>query len=539
MSDEGRIPSGTGAAIKISASLGIVAAMVLAVLVNILVARHYRRWDWTQGGLFTLSDATLQTLHGLEEPIHVYVLLSASDPLTISVEQLLASYRGETSRLVVESTDPDRRPADFLAVQQRFGIVAGRTEDGKIVTDAAIVVARGDVPHFITLRDLVATDEEDELRRRPRLEQALTSAIRSVLSKERPRICFSTGHGEGAIEPGAGPGGGGLGPFRESLVKNNFEVQNVDPASAEDPKLLGTCQVLIIAGPTEKVPAEDVIRFKAYAEKGGSVFVALGPVFDNARSRMVRRGLDDLLALFGLQEREDFIFELDPTRRLPQGYGEAFTPSLRPHAITEGLLKAEGRGLAVVLTVASSLAPTGAGAAAPAPLLVTGDPAFGMVDFFAWSKDRPPPVPGPADHPGPLTVAFASELPRRDGSAPHGPRMVAVGSASVLYGANWQAEELRGSAVFVESAIAWLAARPVLLDIPSKPAFTAGLRVSDAWLASTFRYVVLYIPLASVLLGAAVYLRRRSTERRTEAPREPPAPKEKPRAKGRPRKSRR
>src|SRR6185436_1645378 len=148
-------------------------------------------------------------------------------------------------------------------------------------------------------------------------------------------------------------------------------------------------------------------------------------------------------------------------------------------------------------------------------------------------------VPGPADHPGPLTVAFASELPRRDASAPHGPRMVAVGSASVLYGANWQAEELRGSAVFVESAIAWLAARPVLLDIPSKPAFTAGLRVSDAWLASTFRYVVLYIPLASVLLGAAVYLRRRSTERRTEAPREPPSPREKPRAKGRPRKSRR
>lgn len=539
MSDEGRIPSGTGAAVKISASLGIVAAMVLAVLVNILVARHYRRWDWTQGGLFTLSDATLQTLHGLEEPIHVYVLLSANDPLTISVEQLLTSYRGETSRLVVESTDPDRRPADFLAVQQRFGIVAGRTEDGKIVTDAAIVVARGDVPHFITLRDLVATDEEDELRRRPRLEQALTSALRSVLSKERPRICFSTGHGEGAIEPGAGQGGGGLGPFRESLVKNNFEVQNVGPASAEDPKLLDTCQVLIIAGPTERVPAEDVTRFKAYAEKGGSVLVALGPVFDNARSRMVRRGLDDLLALFGLQEREDFIFELDPKRRLPQGYGEAFTPSLRPHAITEGLLKATDRGLAVVLTVASSLAPTGAGAAAPAPLLVTGDSAFGMVDFFAWSKDRPPPVPGPADHPGPLTVAFASELPKRGDSAPHGPRMVAVGSASVLYGANWQAEELRGGAVFVESAIAWLAARPVLLDIPSKPAFTAGLRVSDGWLASTFRYVVLYIPLASVLLGAAVYLRRRSTERRTEAPREPPSPKEKPKAKVRARKSRR
>ena len=549
MSAEGPIPQGTGAAVKISTSLGIVAAMALAVLVNILVARHYRRWDLTQGGLYTLSDSTLQTLHRLEEPIHIHVLLSANDPLTIAVEHLLESYRGETSRLVVEFADPDRRPADFLAVQQRFGIVAGRTEDGKIVTDAAIVVARGDVPHFITLRDLVATDEEDDMKRRPRLEQALTVGIRSVLSKERPKMCFSTGHGEGAIEQGAGPNAGGLGPFRESLTKNNFEVQNIGPASMEDPKALDTCQVLIIAGPTEKIPAEDVTRWKAYAEKGGSILLAAGPVLDNARGRMVRRGLDDLLALFGLAERDDFVFELDPKLRLPQGYGEAFTPAPRPHAITEGLIKSADRGLAVVLTVTSSLVPTGAGAAATAPLLVTSDAAFGMNDFFTWSKDRTPPVAGPSDNRGPLTVAFASELPKREGSAPHGPRMVAVGSASVLYGANWQAEELRGGAVFVESAIAWLAARPVLVDIPSKPAFSAGLRVSVAWLASTFRYVVLYIPLASVLLGVAVYLRRRSTERPTEAKAPPaapaapaapePPPADKPRGKGRGKKSQR
>jgi hypothetical protein len=144
-----------------------------------------------------------------------------------------------------------------------------------------------------------------------------------------------------------------------------------------------------------------------------------------------------------------------------------------------------------------------------------------MVDFFAWSKSRTPPVPGAADRKGPLTMAFASELPKPPGSSPspspslaHGGRLVVVGSASVLWGANWQAEELRGGSLFVGSAIAWLTARPQLLDIPEKPTFTAGLHVSDAWLASTFRYVVIYIPLASVLLGLAVYLRRRGTERR-------------------------
>jgi len=153
-----------------------------------------------------------------------------------------------------------------------------------------------------------------------------------------------------------------------------------------------------------------------------------------------------------------------------------------------------------------------------------------MVDFAAWSRDRDPPVPGSLDHKGPLTVAFASELPKRPGdTSPHGPRLVVLGSASALYGANWQADELRAGAVFVESAIAWLAARPALLDIPNKPTFTAGLKVSEAWLASTFRYVVIYMPLACVLLGAAVYLRRRSTERHAEAT-APKAPDEPPKA---------
>lgn len=512
MSDarEDRVPTGTTAATKLSASLGVIAAMVLALLVNILVSRHYRRWDWTRGGLYTLSPATTETLRGLEEPIHVYVLLSEGDPLALAVRHLLLAYRGETTRLDVEIVDPDRRAAEFIAVQQRFGIVAGKSEDGKIVTDAAIVVARGDVPHFITLRDLVQQDDEDERRRRPRIEQALTSAIRAVLNKERPRACFAAGHGEGSVAPGAGAIAGGLGPFRESLIKNNFEV--VD--ASEDTELR-SCRVLVIAGPTEKVPADEGKRYLDYADQGGSLLIALGPELDAERERAKNRGLGELLARFGIASSDDFVFELDPRLRMAQGYGESFIAQAKMHPVTEGLLKVADRGVAVVVTLGSSLTATGAGAAAPVPLLVTSDQAFGMVDFFTWSKSRTPPVPGAHDHQGPLTMAFASELPKPAGSSlPHGGRLVAVGSASALFGANWQAEELRGGSLFVGSAIAWLTARPQLLDIPEKPTFTAGLHVSDAWLASTFRYVVLYIPLASVLIGMAVYLRRRGTERR-------------------------
>jgi hypothetical protein len=506
--------------------------MVLAVLVNVLVARHYRRWDWTRGGLYTLSDATAQTLRGLEEPIRIYVLLSSDDPLRLSVRHLLEAYRGETTRLEVDYTDPDQHPAEFLAVQQRYGIVAGKTDDGRIVTDASIIVARGDRPFFLTSRDLVEVEDEEDMRARPRLEQALTGAIRSVLSTERPRACFTTGHGEKSIDVG---GGAGLAAFKDRLIKNNYEVVEVGegageheegasaprpPGQAAGGELAG-CRVLVLAGPSEPVPAADVARYRAFIEGGGSALIAVGPVPDTDDQRYLHLGLGDLLAVAGVKLEEDFVFELDPKRRSTQGFGETILPEVKPHPITEGLVAAADEGLGPVLTVASSLRPTGTGAAAPAPLLVTSEQAFGMVDFFAWAKQPSQPSATEADHKGPLVVAYAAELPKPAGSAAaHGPRVVVVSSPSALFGANWHSPELRGTAVLIESAVSWLSARPAMLDIPGKPAFTAGIRISEESLASIFRYVVLYMPLAAALLGVAVYLQRRGPRRapKDEAP---------------------
>ncbi|HZF55779.1 MAG TPA: GldG family protein [Polyangiaceae bacterium] len=512
------VPAGTTLGTKVSSLIGIVAAMVLAVLANVLVTSHYKRWDWTSAGLYTLSDPTRQTLRTLEQPIEVYVLLASSDPLAISVRQLLEAYRAESPRVSVKITDPDRSPAEFLAVQQRFGVVAGKTEDGRIVTDAPLIVARGDQPYFLSSRDLVEVEDAgdaDDVRTRPKLEQALTGAIRSLTGGDRPRACFSTGHGERSVEVG---GSAGAAPLRERLAKNNFEVVEASREAADDhepPVDLKTCRVLIIAGPTQPLPAEDVARYRAYIEQGGSALIAVGQEPDAADEGFVDLKVGDLLALAGVKLGRDYVFELDPKRRSAQGFGETFTPALRPHPITEGLIKAEESGLAVVMTMVSSLEPLPASAAAPAPLLMTSDQAFGMTDFFTWAKAPSPPTPSAGDRKGPLLLAAATELAKPPGSsAPHGPRIVVVGSAGVIVGANWSIDELRGTAIFVESAITWLAARPAMLGIPQKPSVMTGLRVSEESVTEIFRYVVVYMPLAAALLGAAVFLRRRGTERR-------------------------
>lgn len=504
------VPEGTSAGTKLGAIMGLVAAMVLALLVNILASRHYKRWDFTTGGLYTLSRATTETLHALGEPIRVDVLVPASDPLTLSLRHLLGAYGAETTRLDVHYVDPERHAAEFLAIQRKYD---ERVIEGRVVTDAAVVISRGDRAHFITPRDLVEVEDAEDSRARPKLEQALTLGIRAVVSTDRPEICFTAGHGEKSIEQSPA----GLATLRDRLRLNGYEVAGVATkgSSNDNPtrSSYNGCRVVIVAGPSEAFSAEEAKKLEAFVDQGGNVLVAAGPVPDAQSEHYEDLGLGGLLGLFGLEINKNFIFETDPRLRSSRGFGETFMPITKPHAVTEGFVGAETMGTGPVLTVVSSMKSTGKGSATTTPLLGTSDDAFGMIDFFSWAKDPAEPVAKPGDAKGPLTISFAAELPARAGAA-RGARMIAIASSSPMMGENWLADELRGTAIFIESSIAWLASAPTPIDIPKKPAMSAGLRLSEDSLTSIFRYVVIFIPLASALVGIAIQLRRHSTERR-------------------------
>jgi len=483
---------------------GVAAAMVLAVLVNVYAARHYRRWDLTTHGLYTLSPATVDTLHALAERIEVDVLLSSNDPLANSVKFLLNAYQAETERLAVRYVDPDRHPADFLALQQKYGIEAGRTEDGVVVTDAAVVMSRAaGKPFFLSAAELV--DDRDESRARSKVEQSFTLTLRKVMNDSRARVCFTTGHGEKRLEDG---GPRGLGELGSRLKKNNYDPDEIDTSLPSEKNPLEGCRVVVIVGPTQPFAADDVGRIRAWFEGGGSVFVLSSPVPDSDNRSMLPIGLGVLTSAVGIDMDETFVFEGDAARKLPGGFGEQFLAEPKMHEITRALVGERNRDLKILMTASRSLSRIGNASRPPADLLGTSKEAFGMTDFFAWAERGGPPQKTAADRPGPLVLAMAGELPKKSSSAAHGPRMVVVGTASVALGQSWQERVLRGGAIFTESALSWLAADPPIVDVPDKPA-AAGARINEASLGELLRYVIFYMPGAILLLGIAVYFRRR------------------------------
>ncbi len=497
-----------------TALVGVVAAFVVAMLVNVVAARRYTRWDWTSAQRYTLSAATKTTLHELNEPLDLWVLMGGADPLEQSVKQLLVSYAAETSQLKVHYVDPDRDTAELEDVRKRFNIQAGVTQDGHVATDAIMVVAKGDKHWFLGASDMVEVTSAEDTRARPREEQAITGAIRNVSRDgERPRLCFTTGHGELALGEG---GPRGLSFLSDILSKDNYEPGTVDTTDPNAHEPFKGCAVVVVAGPRADFSKEEEARLRTYLLEGGSLLAALSPINGTSDAGMVPPGLADALAPFGIGLDEDLVFEMEPSLVLPSSRNIRFYVTAKPHPVTAGLVRSDEvhdpPRVSVHFTRSlKHVAPPGSVQAAE--LLATSERAFAVTSVAGAADWKDVPTPKDGDPKGSLVVAMASERPKTNKDAPHGPRVVVIGTGSVLVRQNWdEPMPLRGSVFLVESAISWLAAKPEILDVPAKPELSAGIRIDEASRSEVRRYVLVFMPLAAALLGLAVALRRRSTE---------------------------
>lgn len=504
-------------AAQISQLVGVAIAMVVVVLLNVVAARHYVRWDWTSNQRYSLSPATTQTLHELPDGVQIWVLLGGADPLEQSVKQLLVAYSAETTKLDIHYVDPDRDTAALQDLQKRFKIETGRTEQGHVVTDAIVVVARGDKHWFLTTSDMVEISAGDDTRVKPREERALTGAIRNVLGTEKAKLCFTTGHGEMSPSDASDHG---VGVLKDVLEKDNYEVVLVDSAAPNAAEAFKPCAVVVVAGLRGAFTKDETERLRTYLMEGGNMLVAASPISGESETGFTSANLERALAPFGVALDDDLVVEDDPELAFPGTAGSRFVAQPRTHAVTAALVKGDAATQAnvvvprVVLQFARSMHKVSEpGSAAAAELLVTSDKAFGLTNVTGAADWKDGPKKRAGDLGGPLVVAMASERPKVSPSAPHGPRLVVIGSASVLTASSFHDPlPLRGGALLVESAISWLASKPQVLDVPERSAVPAGLRLTADDRSEVMRYVLVLMPAMAALLGLAIGFWRRSGE---------------------------
>lgn len=478
--------------------VGLLSAFVITLELNVLVVRHYQRWDLSVAERFSISAATREFLASQSEPAEIVVLLGSTDPLLVDVRHVVDAYLEASPKLTARYIDPERNSAEFLALGKQVDVSADETSDGKIVAEAALVVRRGAQSWFVRAGELVAVDAEG--RRTPRLEAALTEALARVGGQARASACFVTGHGQKSI---ADFGPEGLSELARHLEHSNVSAREVDVERSSHE--LSGCDLIALVAPARPLPASHVELLRAAVVEDANLLALVDPIVDG-QGTISSPGLEVLLESNGAKLEPGFVLEQDARYRLPQGLGEAFVAQPLPHPLTRGLSPDEPRPLGrVIVQSVQPIVPVGSGSAllraSPDSLVLRRLDGVENPTTNSRNREREDTV-----------LAIVSRAPRTNGKVER--RAVIIGTSSFSDNTALRDPALYGSRVLLDRALAWTTARPASVSVPDARPLPAGLTLTEESLGALLRYVLVYLPLAAALSGAFVLVRRHQREQR-------------------------
>jgi ABC-type uncharacterized transport system involved in gliding motility auxiliary subunit len=317
-------------------SLGVVMALLLYGMFNYLATRHYARFDWTSSRLYSLSDKSLAVLAGLDREIDAVLFFAdPSSELYSQVDELLSRYEAASPAFFNKRVvDPVKSRLQAQQLVDRYNIERNNV----------IVLAAGDDRRVIDEVDLAEYDYSGvQLGQSPSLkgfkgEQLITSAVLELVEAEKPKILFTTGHGESSLDGGGDPRS--LSEARRLLGRDNFELEAWDSARALE--VPADADLLVIAGPQTNFFAPELETISRYLEGGGRVLALIDPIIDGAE--VSDAGLGAWLARYGVEIGANVV--IDPeTQLLFYGPESVYTDSYGFHPIVEDLDQTKSRVL--------------------------------------------------------------------------------------------------------------------------------------------------------------------------------------------------
>ena len=491
---------------RLNLLLTAVLGLLVVVLVNYLSARHYKRWDWTAHGLFTLSDRSQQSLRELDQDVQIYVFLGRGEQDFADVETLLEEYKAVTDRITVEWVDPDRDRARYQVLADKFGIdswLAGEVT----LSQVPVVVTSGDRKwkverHQLIVEDFDTFEDADGHKLDLQSERALTGAILEVTTGEPTKVCVSAGHGE--WEVGA-YGERSLDGVARELEWEKIEVEPFEVRTEDVPE---TCDALFVISPQRVFSEEEVAVVDRYLASGGNVLLAFDPVLK--KEALTPTGFEASLAKRGILVGHDLVIENDTAQQLPGNPGDLFlVTNLGTHRLVDTIGK---RGGGVLLAVARSIDATEG--SDTEVLFRTSPNAVAETDISRAIDPDPKGEPTPPSA-VPLAVAWEYVPPLGEDLKPVKTEGPAPGRLLVLGDSDWMSPELLDNPQlsnidFLSSTAGWLTQREALINIAPRKTNARAVIMSDADLQNLLFRVVVLLPLAAFIAGFGVWWSRRS-----------------------------
>ena len=468
-------------------SAGVLLIAALLAIVNYFGWKYHKRFDWTSSRLYTLSDKSENVVRDLKKDVDFIVFLQPGDELYEPVRELLSQYDAASQRVKVRYVDPQRDRIEAERLIQQYQI-----------SGYGVVVASGKDKRVIPSNDLAELDFSGmQMGQAPTLsgfkgEQLFTGAILQLGEGKKPKLVFTTGHGERSLDD---QGPEGLAGIQQLLGEDNFDVEEWS-ALGKTAVPPGT-DLVVIAGPRSPFLQPELSALAGYLNNGGRVLALLEPTLGQTEGTgLTPTGFETWLGQFGVKLGNNIV--VDPPNTIP-GFTAAtlFANEYGDHAVTNALSQSR---LPVLFSVARSVSRGEVAGLTTTELAMTSGEGWGETNLSALAEVER----GEGDVTGPVPLGVAVEGEKAQGRKT---RLVVFGDSD--FATNQLIQANSPNQILLSNALNWLVEREALLAIPPRKTEQVRLNLTQEQGYSVYAIVLLLLPALAAIGGIVVWSRRR------------------------------
>ncbi len=450
----------------------------LVSAVNWIGFRHYKRWDVSREQKYALSDKTKRFLKTLKGKVRITVFFSPNTPISGDVSSLLTEYqyaaKGKLLVIDYEGRNKTVKASEMAEIDQSG-------------------MALGEGPRVTAFKG----------------EQAITSAMIDLVEGKKNTIGYVTGHKEPSITE-ASPlaminqqqqAGSPISVLKTFIENENIKFQELNLFN--EPQIPAEIKTVMIVGPQYDLSDREIKLLHDFWDKQGRILFLIDPsaktpklnaflnelgvkVNDDRLMAFVRTGIEELALIRDVQAR--FLGDSPVTKRLANVralfFGGTSSITLQPERVRAANIRLQ-------------------------PLIEAEKGYFAETDYNTNDQAK---LQANAKKAGtaPLTIGVSIE---KGGSADervqmNSSRMVVVSNATFIQdNALTQDQQALD---FISASANWLLSREQLIGIAPKVPKTLTFSLNEDALRSLRWMILVLMPLVFVVLGTAVWWKRRA-----------------------------
>ena len=473
----------------------VVLLLLLALMINSIAFKHYKRWDFSRDQKYALSDKTKRFLNTIKGKLRITVFFSPNVPIAGDVQNLLTEYQyAGKGKIDIENIDPER---NFSRAKEMF-------EKYKVVTDESVLVIDYEGRNkTVKASEMADVDQSGAaMGEGPRVtgfkgEQAITSAIIDLVEGKKNVIGYVIGHKEPPISASSP-----ISVLKTFIENENIKFQelNLFEVGAIPPDL----KAIMIVGPQYDLSDREIKMLHDFWGKQGRILLLLDPAAKTPKLNtflndlgvkanndrlmvFLRTGIEELALTRDVQAR--FLGDSPVTKRLADAralfFGGTSSLTLDANRVRTANIRLQ-------------------------PLIQAEKGYFAETDYNANDQAKFQADATKSSGAPPLTMGVSIE---KGGSADervqvNSARMVVVSNAAFIQD-NVLTQDQQ-ALDFISGSVNWLLSREQLIGIAPKVPTTLTFTLNEDSLRNLRWIILVLMPLVPAVIGTAVWWQRRA-----------------------------